>query len=120
MECALKTAADDFSQREIGAQMSARALDRVKLAVEIAVDDDVALSDRNSPHLSATKRARGADRIPALEDDSRIGEAVHGVTSPIGDSSPRRNRAMNAARNLVEDGASTERGSRERSSLRSR
>src|SRR6266849_2662504 len=98
---ALQALVNHFAEREIGAEVTAGALDRPQLAREIAIDDHVALSDGNLPDLSATKRARPADGIPAFEDDFRIREAVHGVTSPNGDSSPRRNRTTNPARNRM-------------------
>src|SRR5712691_2281036 len=111
-----------LGQRKLIRRRLARPHPRQAPALEhrTAIESDLAIADRSAFDLSATDRARGADRIPAFADDAGIRESIHGVTSPNGDSSPRSERIAKPARKRVYETASTLRGNRPRSSLRRR
>jgi hypothetical protein len=71
---ALKPFVHDRGIAEIGAQVTAGAIDRAEDARSVPIDDNVALADPGASHSLTADRSCRPDDIPPLADDIRIRE----------------------------------------------
>src|SRR5206468_2902064 len=75
MKRALQSFLHDSAQGEVGAEMAAGSLRCMQDTTEIAIENDVALSDPRSRDGSSLDRPCGCDRVPAFADDVGVCEA---------------------------------------------